>query len=35
MLSDFKSNAEVNILRKEYPFVMGTFGVLLGRIPGF
>ena len=25
----------VNILRKEHPFVMGIFGVLLGRILGF
>ena len=34
-LSMIHGRPGVNILRKEDPFVMGIFGELLGRIPGF
>ena len=34
-LSRSTPKSGVNILRKEHPFRMGIFGVLLGKIPGF
>ena len=34
-LAEFVSYSGVNILQKEHAFVMGIFGVLLDRIPGF
>ena len=33
--TDLTWTSGVNILQKEEDFVLGIFGVLLGRIPGF